>query len=269
MKTPLTYYGGKQQLVSTILPLIPEHRSYCEPFLGGGAIFFSKRPSEHEVINDTNKELINFYEVVQREYVSLEREIQISLHSRDLHRKAGVIYNNPDMFDKVKRAWAVWVTASQSFGSMLDGSFGYDHTGQTSLKVKNKRDSFTYEYAVRLQKVDIECTDALRIIRSYDTPDTFFYCDPPYVGSDCGHYDGYSEEDYRMLLESLSKIEGRFLLSSYPSDLLKDFRDKHGWEQQEIEMAMNVNAKSKNRKMKKIEVLTANYDLDMGQQELF
>jgi DNA adenine methylase len=269
MKTPLTYYGGKQQLVSTILPLIPKHTTYCEPFLGGGAIFFSKPPSTHEVINDTNRELINFYEVVQRDYVALEKEIQISLHSRDLHRKAHVIYNNPDMFDKIKRAWAVWVTAAQSFGSMLDGSYGYDHTGQTSVKVMNKRESFTLQYAVRLQKVDIECTDALRIIRSRDTKDTFFYCDPPYVGSDCGHYDGYTIEDYQMLLECLTNIEGMFLLSSYPSDLLNKFRDEYRWEQRKIEMAMNVNAKTKNRKAKKIEVLTANYDLNQGQQELF
>ncbi len=269
MKTPLTYYGGKQQLVSTILPLIPEHRTYCEPFLGGGAIFFSKKPSENEVINDVNAELINFYEVIQRDYVSLEKEIQISLHSRSIHRQANVIYNNPDMFDKIKRAWAVWVTAAQSFGSMLGGTYGYDHTGQTSLKVMNKRNSFTLDYAIRLQKVDIECTDALRIIRSYDAPDAFFYCDPPYIGSDCGHYDGYSEEDYRQLLEHLSKIEGRFLLSSYPSDILKEFTKEHGWEQRELEMKMSVNSKSKNRKTTKIEVLTANYDLDMGQQELF
>jgi DNA adenine methylase len=133
----------------------------------------------------------------------------------------------------------------------------------------NKRESFTLQYAIRLQKVDIECADALRIIRSRDTKDTFFYCDPPYVGSDCGHYDGYSIEDYQMLLEYLANIEGKFLLSSYPSDLLNKFRDEHQWEQREIEMAMNVNAKSMNRKARKTEVVTANYSLDHGQQELF
>ena len=269
MKTPLTYYGGKQQLVSTILPLIPEHSLYCEPFLGGGAIFFSKTPSPAEVINDINSELVNFYEVVQRDYVALEKEVEISLHSRDLHRRATVIYQNPDMFDKIKRAWAVWVLSSQSFGSMLDGTFGYDLTGQTSQKIKNKRESFTLGYAVRLQHVQIECTDALRIIRSRDKAEAFFYCDPPYINSDCGHYDGYTVEDYQMLLDTLSAIEGKFLLSSYPSDILETYAKRHGWQQRTIEMAMSVNAKSEQRKRKKIEVLTANYDLNMGQKDLF
>jgi DNA adenine methylase len=99
MKTPLSYYGGKQRLARRILGLIPEHQIYCEPFLGGGAIFFAKPPSKVEVINDTNGELINFYEVLQRDFSALEKEVVISLHSRKQHRQAEVIYNNPEMFD--------------------------------------------------------------------------------------------------------------------------------------------------------------------------
>jgi DNA adenine methylase len=48
MKTPITYYGGKQQLSGRIIPLIPEHTLYCEPFLGGGAVFFRKPKSQAE-----------------------------------------------------------------------------------------------------------------------------------------------------------------------------------------------------------------------------
>ena len=50
MKTPLTYYGGKQQLATRIVRLIPEHTLYCEPFIGGGAVFFQKAPSVVEVL---------------------------------------------------------------------------------------------------------------------------------------------------------------------------------------------------------------------------
>ena len=64
LKTPITYYGGKQMMCGKIVPLIPKHRLYCEPFAGGAAIYFAKEPSELEVLNDTNRELINFYKVV-------------------------------------------------------------------------------------------------------------------------------------------------------------------------------------------------------------
>jgi DNA adenine methylase len=114
MKTPISYYGGKQQLAKTIVGLIPPHRIYCEPFMGGGAIFFAKPPSSVEVINDCNGEIINFYEVMQRDFTALEKEVTISLHSWKQYHQAEVIYANPELFDRVKRAWAVWMLANSS-----------------------------------------------------------------------------------------------------------------------------------------------------------
>lgn len=122
LKTPVTYYGGKQLMARYILPNIADHKLYCELFAGGAAIFFGKEPSEIEVLNDTNRELMNFYRVVQNDFAALEKEVQITLHSRDLFRKASVIYNNPDMFNELKRAWALWVLSSQGFAGQLDSS---------------------------------------------------------------------------------------------------------------------------------------------------
>jgi DNA adenine methylase len=61
MKTPISYYGGKQSMLKHILPLIPEHKIYVEPFFGGGAVFFGKEPSKVEVINDYNSNVVVFY----------------------------------------------------------------------------------------------------------------------------------------------------------------------------------------------------------------
>lgn len=262
MRPPFAYYGGKQKLALEILPLIPKHVLYCEPFVGGGAVFWSKEPSDIEVLNDTNRELVNFYRVVQNDFTSLEKEVAISLHSRDLHRQASVIYSNPDMFSEMKRAWAVFVLASQSFSAMLDGSWGYDiKKGRTSKVVNNRRDNFTLEYAIRLQRVTLECADALYIIRSRDGEGSFFYCDPPYFNSDCGHYDGYSESDFESLLITLSVIQGRFLLSSYDSEILQSYALKMGWFQKRFDMKVSVNAKSGKLK-NKVEVFTSNYPLE-------
>jgi DNA adenine methylase len=260
MKTPLTYYGGKQQLSTTILKLIPEHKIYVEPFIGGAAIFFAKDPSECEVINDTNGELINFYEVLKRDFSSLHQQIEISLHSRKLHHQAEVVYANPDMFDRVKRAWAVWMLANSSYGAKLNGSFGYSRNGKTDLCLNHKREAFRVDYAIRLQNTTIECCDALRIIQSRDTPETFFYCDPPYVGADQGHYDGYTQDDFDRLLNILSKLQGKFLLSSYRNQALTACTEKHGWETIEVKMNLSM-TQGKQKKKQKIEVLTANYPI--------
>lgn len=261
IKTPISYYGGKQQLAARIINLLPEHNLYCEPFIGGAAVFFKKPPSPVEVINDTNQELINFYRVVQRDYTSLEKEIHISLHSRRLHKDASVVYNNPHLFSEVKRAWAVWVTANQSFGSKLDNSWGYDRKkGSMSKKLKNKRESFTEAYAIRLGSAQIECADALYVINSRDCEGALFYLDPPYPDCNQGHYDGYSMDDFENLLRKLSAIKGRFLLSSYPYPILEKYTKDNGWFSQRFEMTKSIDAGAKVRKPK-VEVLTANFKI--------
>ena len=260
MKTPLTYYGGKQQLAQKIISLMPDHEIYCEPFVGGGAVFFRKQPSKSEIINDTNQNLINFYEILQRDFSLLAQEIIISLHSRKMHHHAKVINDNPDMFNPIKRAWAVWVLSNSSFGANWEAGWGYDAGGTTTRKLKNKRDEFAEELSIRLQNVQIECYDAIKIIKSRDKPETFFYLDPPYPDTDQGHYDGYSKEDFERLLQTLEHIEGKFLLSSFRHPLLKEYSKKNGWYQIELKMTKPMSIQSGITK-EKIEVLTANYEI--------
>jgi len=244
------------------ISLIPPHILYAEPFTGGGAVYFHKPPSRVEVLNDTNVELMNFYEVARDHFQSLQKKIRNTLHSRDAFRQATVIHHNPDMFDPIKRAWAVWVICSQSFASKMDGAFGFDKTrNTTSLRIANKRVNFTKEYAKRLEQAQIERTDALYIIKSRDFEGAFFYCDPPYIGTNCGHYDGYSEGDYKALLETLSAIHGKFLLSSYPTAILDKYVKRNNWHQISREMFVSINHKS-GLKKRKTELLTANYPIE-------
>jgi len=261
MKTPITYYGGKQKLLTTILTKIPKHKLYCEPFLGGAAIFFGKPISDVEVLNDTNKELMNFYRVCKERFLDLQALVRITLHSRSAHKDARIINDNPHLFTDVQRAWAVWVLSSQSFSAKLNGPWGYDRSKRTTtLKVSNKRQQFTEDLAIRLQNAQLECADALYVIKTRDSADSFFYCDPPYFNSDCGHYDGYTIEDFERLLKALSEVSGKFLLSSYPSPILMKYAKQFGWHMWSLESGVSVNAKSGYLK-RKVEVLTANYPI--------
>lgn len=262
MKTPITYYGGKQRLAPIIIELIPDHTLYAEPFSGGAAVFFAKKPSTVEVLNDLNGELINFYQVIKNHFDELIAEINNTLHSRRLHKHAYAIYSNPELFDSVKRAWAVWVLSSQGFSGKLDNVWGYDiGADSTSRKIYFNKTEFTEIYNRRLEKVQLENADALYIIRSRDSEGSFFYCDPPYFNSNMGHYKGYTKEDFEELLQVLSTIQGKFLLSSYPSKLLEEYTEKHKWSTLAFEQLVSVNVKAGVDK-KKVEVLTANYRLE-------
>lgn len=267
MKTPLSYYGGKQQLASKIISLIPEHKIYCEPFIGGAAVFFAKPKSKAEIINDINSEIVNFYEVLQRDFTTLQSEIAISLHSRKLHRHAQVVYENPEMFGRIKRAWAVWILANMSFNNSMIASFTHDKKSKLTRSLSMKRRNFNEELAMRIQDIQIECCDALKIIRSRDSKETFFYLDPPYVGADQGHYDGYSQEDFNALITELSKIEGKFLLSSYRNKALTEAVKRFGWYQAEFKMAKAMTAQT-GKTTAKIEVITANYPIKIENNDV-
>lgn len=262
MKPPLTYFGGKQRLASTITPLIPKHQLYCEPFFGGGAVFFAKEPSEIEVINDTNGELVNFYKVVKNDFKDLQREINATLHSRELHQNARIVLQYPELFNEVKRAWAVWVLANQSYGGRMDAPWGYDRKLNTSGKrIARKRDAFTEAFAARLEYAQIEHADALRIIESRDGADSFFYCDPPYFNARIAHYGSYTEQDFEALLQLLACIDGKFLLSSYPSETLARYSESHAWHTRSIEAPLAITSRYSERARRKVELLTANYIL--------
>jgi len=257
-RTPISYYGGKQLMARYILPNIPKHTVYVEAFAGGAAIFFAKEKSAVEFLNDTNGEIVNFYRVLRDKFPQLQKLVRSTLHSRDQHRRAFVIYKNSDMFTDVQRAWALWMLSSQGYAGQLGSSWGRElKSDKTAKAIRNKRDNFTELFEERLRDVSLECQDAVRLIKTTDAEDVFFYLDPPYYNANMGHYDGYTIEDFEMLLKAISEAKGKFLLSSYPSEILTKYTKEHGWFQIEIEQA--VHASNKGRR--KIEVLTANYDI--------
>jgi len=104
MKTPITYYGGKQKLASLIIGMIPEHKVYCEPFFGGGAVFFAKMPSFLECINDINEVLMTFYKVCMCEesFLKLQQLVVTTLHSESEWKRAKRIYAHPEGNDDIE-----------------------------------------------------------------------------------------------------------------------------------------------------------------------
>lgn len=260
-KTPITYYGGKINLVSEILPRIPEHRVYIEPYFGGGAVFFAKEPSEAEVINDTNAMVVNFYEVVKSDFEKLKAKIEGTLFSRASYTVALSIYRMPHLFSKLAQAWAFYVGTNMGFSCKI-GSWGFDRYNKRVKAFRNKKLIFNEEIVKRLENVQIEHLDALKVIVNRDAEDVVFYLDPPYPNSDQGHYSGFSEEDFENLLNVLSELKGKFLLSSYPYDILEKYSKQNGWYTQTFGKPLSAsNGALSDTRKRKVEVLTANYPI--------
>lgn len=248
-------------MLKEILPLIPKHKIYIEPFFGGGAVYWAKERSDFEVINDVNSNIINFYEVLKHDFFKLRELVETTLHSRDVYKCALTIYSLPQMFGRVQRAWAFWVVTNQGFATKI-GTWGYDRSGTRAKALANKIEAFKEDLEERMRFSTIECNDAVKVIKVHDSVDSFFYIDPPYIESNQGHYGGYEEKHFVDLLNTLEKIEGKFLLSSYPSSILDDFIKSNKWHSKGVSKALTAgNGAKLNTRGKKIEVLTANYKI--------
>lgn len=271
-KTPLVYYGGKQRISDWICSMIPKHRIYCEPFFGGGAVFFTKAPSFLEVINDKNECLVNFYLQIQNHFEELAAKISTTLHSETMYLRAKKIYNGEIQVDDIEKAVATWLVFTQSRLASAQAGWRYDngtdgsHYGIVEL---HNRQNFCPWLQKRLSKVQISCRDAHQVIRNRDTAETFFYLDPPYPGTNQGHYGGYTFNDLENLLRCLQNIKGKFALSNYPSPLIDHYAQLMDWNIYTMTMKKDsVMARKKGAEKK--EILVTNYiPPSVTQQELF
>lgn len=262
-KTPLVYYGGKQRIASWICSKIPPHRIYVEPFFGGGAVFFEKTPSFLEVINDKNECLVNFYLQIQNNFDELAAKIGTTLHSESMFLRAKRIYVGDIQVDDLDKAVATWIVFTQSRLARANGGWRYDngtdgsHYGIVEL---HNRQNFCPWLQKRLSKVQISCRDALQVIRNRDTADTFFYLDPPYPGTNQGHYAGYTFDDLDTLLRMLQNIKGKFALSNYPSPLIDHYVQLMGWNAHYLTMKKD-SVMGTETGAQKTEILVTNYQL--------
>ena len=218
MKSLIKWKGGKSGSVKTIIPIIPEHKCYVEPFFGGGWIFFAKEKSKVEIINDMNGELMNLFEVLRTQYDEFIHRFDFVLKSKELFLEYRKTISDKSL-SPLERAFRFYYINQNAFSGLIrynksggcNSSFAGspDREAQSSFwdfdKIKNVHD--------RLKETIIEHDDYKNIIKRYDRDYTLFFLDPPYEGLDKRTYNGENYFDYDELLEQLRNIKGKF----YPS----------------------------------------------------
>lgn len=233
MKPPVSYYGGKQRMASKIVPLIPKHTVYCEPFAGGAAVMFAKpwpnvSNTHHyrEVLNDTDGRLINFYMQLRDNGEELCRRISLTPYSEQEYQISKKLEHD----DSIESARRYYVNIMQSFANKLGAGWGRNVFGRNQGATWSNSVARLPEYLDRMSAVYISQQDAITCIKQWDSPQTFFYCDPPYPRSNQGHYGGYTVKDYDRMIETLKGIKGSAMVSSYDHGLIVP----DGWERVEF-----------------------------------
>jgi DNA adenine methylase len=128
--------------------------------------------------------------------------------------------------------------------------------------------------AARFRTIQVENYPAIRIIELYDTPDTLFYCDPPYVQDtrETSHRrrdytNEMSDNDHRDLAAALHKIRGRAAISGFPSQLYDElYGDWNKIMMPRLANTSSYRGRLHQESAERIEVLWTNYPLGKGKE---
>jgi DNA adenine methylase len=210
MVGPLSYIGGKNRLAKKIISILPEHTTYVEPFAGGAQVLFHKQPSNVEVLNDLDFEVVNFFRVCQWHYEELIRYLRFCLVSRKLHELH--VKTDPATLTDIQRAGRFFYLQKNSFGGLiLKQKFHYGVTQPSNYNLE-RIPLIIEQTHKRLARVQIESLPYEQVLQKYDRPTTVFYLDPPYWERKLYKFN-FSEADFRSLEQRLRVLQGKFILS--------------------------------------------------------
>ncbi len=194
-------------MLKHLLPIIDSipHRVYVEPFCGGAAVLVAKKPSEHEVINDIDGDLINLYKQVKYHLPALVHELRQVVDSRQLFADAK---QQPGVTE-IQRAASYAYRNFYSFGGDND-SFGVKRLGFTTQSYLLRKMIGMHK---RLVRVTVEHLSWERCLSLYDCPEALHFCDPPYTEGDVRAYAAWSASDVARLREALARLKGAWVVT--------------------------------------------------------
>ena len=268
---PLKWHGGKSYLADWIISLMPRHLHYVEPFGGGLAVLLAKNPFDprhqwgkksfergcSEVVNDLNKELINFWKVMQSEgaFKQFQRIVEATPFAQSEWKEAGLRMVPRSELD-VQAAVAFFVRCRQSRAGGFR-TFAPLTRNRTRRCMNEQASAWLnsveglVDVHERLNRVVVLCDDALKTIEQQDGERTLFYLDPPYVHSTRSATDAYQyemdETAHVELLATVQQCQGHVMLSGYPNELYD--RILHNWNRHDRKIDNKVSSSSTKRIM--------------------
>ena len=233
MRAVFRYPGSKWGIADWIIGFFPEGYEklvYLEPVAGSSAVFFNKRPGTVETVNDLDGDVVNLFRVLREQPEELKRVLTLTPYSRAEYDLSFLPCEEP-----VEKARRFMVRTTQAIGAKMDGKCGWRNhkqmkIGGTACKWAGITDTIDAA-AQRLRGtttnlVQIERTDALRLIERYDNRDVLMYLDPPYVRSTrkSGRLYLHEMDDatQRALLALITKSRAKIVLSGYDSALYNE-----------------------------------------------
>jgi len=260
------WYGGKYSHLDWLLPLLPQCHHYCEPFGGSAAILLNRPPSPVETYNDLDADVVNFFRVLREEKKKLIEAIGLTPFSREEFAKACQLDPNLSSFEQARRFYvrARQVRTGLAQTATIGRWANCKNTTRNGMSGVISRWLGGIEdlafIAERLLRVQIENRPAIDVIRLYDSKETLFYCDPPYVHVTRGDTKSYgyemNDDEHRQLADVLCSVKGLVAISNYQCNLMDELYPSPKWKKHLSPLKTIHSTKDKRQ-----EILWVNYDI--------
>lgn len=264
--SPLRWYGSLNRYASRIVRLFPKHECYCEVFGGSAAILLSKTPSEIECYNDLDGNLVGLWRVLREPRLRgrLIAMVEMTPFSREVLHDC--LSDQCDSDDPVKRAWSFLVTCNQARNGrgVNESDWAYNRSrGGGNRNAWAKLPQRLAEVGQRLKRVQIENLPCEDILRRYDSRDTLFLLDPPYLpevrASGVRYARECSRADHIRLLRIARGLNAMVAACGYRSDLYDEMLDD--WHRTDFEGKSYAGPRTKGRKLpQRVLSVYSNYD---------
>lgn len=225
IRGPFHYTGSKRESIPIILENLPNRHTFVDVFGGSGSVLLNVPEHDLEVFNDANSGITDFYICLQSQFDDLMDLISHLPHSKEFFVWARDRLKNPE--DRLIRAVCWYAMAQQSFMGRAGQSWAKVSRppGNIGKKLYARLPKFQ-EIHHRLRNVQIENLPDHRVFDTYDSPDTIFYCDPPYLDTaasaqyiESGDMFLYTEREHKWLMKEIETRKGYFMVSGYANDL--------------------------------------------------
>lgn len=240
VQSPLSWLGAKRRFLDRIFSHFPRHTTFVDVFGGGGSVILGKEPSRVEIYNDLDGRLANFFKVLcdEDKTAELYKKLENTLYSRDVFDEA-LLKMETELTD-VDKAYHFFIINKQSFAGKCK-TWGYGVVSSCAPSFSSSINMLKDVHKRIRSGVQVENLSFDDLIPRYDTPDTLFYLDPPYVSttrSGLGDYECEMTDDMHVnLVNILLSVKGMCILSGYDTNIYKPLEDA-GWHRDSFDVSV-------------------------------
>jgi DNA adenine methylase len=212
-------------MINHIVPLLSvPHHHYCEPFGGAASILLNKTPSPLETYNDLDSRVVNLFRVLREKPDELYDALSLTPYSREEFLSCRT--EDPEGITEVEKARRFFVKCQMAFsGQPQTVGWAFLKRGVSRTKAFVKRIEGLQPIIDRVRMWQVENRDYSIVIKNCDTPDTLFYCDPPYTHrSRSEQKQAYDHDviDHDRFLQQITQIQGKAVITHYPDETYFD-----------------------------------------------